>query len=146
MLLINSKIIIFFIIFISYKKYNKIIQLNNLKLNDYYFLIQKNINLTFEKKINSKIKIGIYSFCLKNGGRARITSLFLKYLKNIKIFKLYLFTKKNIEDNEYFNPKKTKRIIIKKYNIKKLIKEILKNNIDIFVYQISNDTEIQTIK
>ena len=66
----------------------------------------------------------------------------MKYLNKIKIYKLFLFTQKIKEDNEYEIPKYTKRILIKNNN---LIKEIKKNKIDILIYQLSNYTEMQLL-
>ena len=64
--------------------------------------------------IISKINIGIHRYSVKNGGRARFTSLLLKYLNKIKIFRLYLFTEKNKEENEYAIPDNIKRVLINK--------------------------------
>ena len=84
--------------------------------------------MTFNNnKIHNKnnINIAIYTYCIKNGGRARVTALFLKYLSRIKIFNLFLFTRRFKEENEYNFPKDIKRVIIKK----DLIKAIKKNKI-----------------
>ena len=104
------------------------IKIKIIKLNDNYINIQKESNFTFKTKIKRKIKIGIYTIGLKYGGRARITSHLLKTFGNIKIFETYLFTQKIKEDNEFINENVTKRILIKKYNIFKLINEIKKKN------------------
>ena len=74
--------------------------------------MQNELNIYFYNKIKFKIRIAIYAYTIKNGGRARITSLLLNYLKEIKVLDLYLFTKVNKEDNEYFIPKNIKRIYI----------------------------------
>ena len=68
-------IITIFLININYK----------LLLNNYYNDIQKNMNISFGNEIKKKIRIAIYCYCLKNGGRARITSKLLNYLNKIKI-------------------------------------------------------------
>ena len=96
--------------------------------------------MTFHKKIHNKsnLKIAIYVHCIKNGGRARVTVLFLKYLYKIKIFNLYLFTRKFKEDNEYAFPVDIKRIIIKN----NLIKAIKKNKIDILIYGLDEVKDI----
>jgi hypothetical protein len=96
--------------------------------------------MTFHKKIHNKsnLKIAIYVHCIKNGGRARVTVLFLKYLYKIRIFNLYLFTRKFKEDNEYVFPVDIKRIIIKN----DLIKAIKKNRIDILIYGLDEVKDI----
>ena len=42
---------------------------------------------------------------VKNGGRARITSILINHFYKLKIFKIYLFTRRLKEINEYFIPK-----------------------------------------
>jgi glycosyltransferase involved in cell wall biosynthesis len=103
--------------------------------------IQNNFNLSFINKINKKIKIAVYAFGIKNGGRARVTSLLINYFTKIKIFELFLFTIKEKEDNEYIIPRDIPRIIIKK-NIIKIIK---KKKIEILIYQLSYYDEIQLL-
>ena len=76
---------------------------------------------------------------MKNGGRARITALLLNYLFKIKIFKIYLFTVKMIQDNEYIFPIKIKRIITEN----NLIKYIKSYKIDILIYQLDYINEIK---
>ena len=127
-MLFKSLIIIYILLkFIKY--YN-----NYLDLNKTYIKYQRELNLTFHNKIQKKIRIGIYTFCMKNGGRARITSILINLLYKIKIFNIYLFTFKDKEDNEYNYPKDIKRLIIKNNNIIK----IFKNEIDILIMQINN--------
>ena len=77
---------------------------------------------------------------MKNGGRARITSLLLNYFYKIKIINLFLFTKKNKQNNEYIVPH-IKRIIIKN----NLVHKILKYKIDILIYQLDNIDEIKQL-
>ena len=104
------------------------------------------LNLSFNnKKIINKIKIGIYSYYLRNGGRARITSLLLNCLYKIKIFRLYLFTKKldSEKESEYYIENDISRINIRYSAIKNIIKETRKKRIDIFIFQNSNSTEIK---
>jgi len=120
------KIILFlisFIIIINNK--NKIFKYN-LKINEKYINIQKSINLTFSNTIKNKIKIGIFGYCIKNGGRARITAFLVNYLDKIKIFEIFLFTKIDKENNEYNIPKNIKRIVIKRNLIKILRKKKLR--------------------
>jgi hypothetical protein len=74
-------------------------------LKENYFDLCRHLNLSFnDKKITNKLKIGIYSYYLCNGGRARITSLLLNYLHRINIFSLYLFTRKadSEKESEYY--------------------------------------------
>ena len=54
------------------------------------------------RKMNkNKIRIGITANSIKNGGAERQTSLILHYFSKIEIFDLFLFTKKEKEENEY---------------------------------------------
>jgi 3D (Asp-Asp-Asp) domain-containing protein len=96
--------------------------------------------MSFHNKFHNqnKIKIAVYTHCIKNGGRARVTALLLKYLYKIKIFDLYLFTNRFKEDNEYIIPENIKRVIIKK----DIIKYIKKNKIDVFIYELDEVKEI----
>ena len=91
-------------------------------LNENYLNIQNNLNLTFINKLNKKIAIAIYAFGIKNGGRARVTSLLLNYFVTINIFQTFLFTRREKEDNEYLIPQNIPRITIK-HNIIKIIKK-----------------------
>ena len=137
------KILIINIILISTIKLNEIIKFNFLIFEKNFLKLYSHLNLPFYKSIKQKIKIGIFAYYLKNGGRARITSLFLTNLAKIKIFEPYLFTVKNKEKNEYYIPKDIKRIVIKNFNIKKLFKIIKKKKIDIFIYQNSIDKNVE---
>ena len=65
----------------------------NLELNKHYLKIQKDIGLKFNKKLKNKIKIGIYTNSLKNGGLQKLTSLIIKYFLKEKIYKLFIYTK-----------------------------------------------------
>ena len=113
-----------------------------LELNKNYKTIQNELNLNFLNNLYHKINIAIYAYTMKNGGRARVTSLLINYLNKIKIFDLFLFTKKYKEDNEYIIPNNIKRIYIKNNN---LLKEIHKNKINILIYQLSFSHEIQLL-
>ena len=110
------------------------------EINENYFKIQKILNLFFKKTKTKQniIKIAIYSHCIKNGGRARMTSILIKYLNRINIFKIVLFTNLFIEDNEYELPINIKRIRINK----NLIKVLKKNKINILIYELD---DIKTI-
>ena len=98
-------------------------------------------NLKFDKNIKKKINIGIYAFCIKNGGRARMTSLLINNLEQLKIFNIVLLTKRDKEKDEYKLPNDLKRIIIKN----DLIKQIKRNKIEILIYQLSNHVEMEIL-
>jgi hypothetical protein len=117
----------------------------NLELNNNYLNIQIKLNFTFNKKINKKIRICIYDIGLKNGGRERSTSLLLNFFYKFKIFNIYLFTKKNIENNEFKIPKNIKRTIIKKNETKNLLINLKKKKIEVLIYQFANDREIRLL-
>ena len=112
-----------------------------LELNNNYKTIQNELNLNFVNNLYHKIKIAIYAYTMKNGGRARVTSLLINYFNKIKIFDLFLFTKRYKEDNEYLIPNNIKRIYIQD----NLLKEIHKNKINILIYQLSFSNEIQLL-
>ena len=117
-------------------------------MKENYFNLCHHLNLSFnDKKINNKIKIGIYSYYLRNGGRARITSLLLNYLYKINIFRLYLFTKEVDSEtkSEYYIEHDIFRINIRTCTIKNIIKEIRKKKLDIFIFQDSNSAEIKSL-
>lgn len=121
--------------------YNSILISFNYNINQNYLIIQKNLNISFLKTLKNKINIGIYSYCLKNGGRARITSILLNYLNKIKIFSLYLFTSVDKEENEYVIPTDVRRTVIKD----NILKMVNKHRIDILIYQLSNANEINKL-
>lgn len=114
---------------------------NNLNLNIDYLNIQKTINCTFQDKLNDKIKLGILSYTIKNGGRAKITALLINYFYKIRIFDIYLFTKTFKEENEYQIPKEIKRITIKN-NFEYIIR---KYDLDILVYEYDDVNEIRLL-
>ena len=93
------------------------IKKKNTDFNDNYSKLNLNLNLTFHNnnKRKNKINIAIYSFSIKNGGRSRITALLLNYLYKINIFKIFLFTLKIIEEDEYIIPIDIKRFQIKNH-------------------------------
>lgn len=78
---------------------------------------------------------------MNNGGRARITSILINYFYKIKIFNLYLFTKIDKQDKEYLIPEETKRVVIKN-SLNNLNKIISLNKIDILIYNLNNEIEI----
>ena len=129
-------ILLFLLFFNSF-----ILKINYDILNNNYLAFTNTFNLTNINKINKKIKLAVYAFGIKNGGRARVTSLLINYFIKIKIFELFLFTKKEKEENEYKIPQNIPRIIIKN-NIIKIIK---KKRIDILIYQLSFYDEIKLL-
>ena len=134
-------IILIVLIFIF--KFNKIILDNYFELNKGCLNINMYFNLSFPSKILNKIKIATFTFYLENGGRSRITSFLLNYLSKIKIFNIYLFTNKIKNNNEYLIQKQINRILIKNYKINKLIREIVKKKINIFIHQFPYSDEIE---
>ena len=127
-----------FVIIIFIKIYLQYFHISNQIINQNYIHIQNKYNLFFNNRIKAKLNIGIYAFGLKNGGRARSTSLLINYFKNIKIFNLYLFTRRLKENDEYKIPQNIKRISVKN----NLIYKIKKNKIQILIYQLSSHNEI----
>ena len=139
------KILLFPLIIINIYRIVHLKQKYNITLNDIYHSIQYFLNISFHNNLNKKIKIGIYCKSLKNGGIQRSTSLTLKYLNKIEIFKSYLFAFKSQEDDEYNIPGRIRRITIKNKSIINLIKEIRKNRIDILIYQFPLNNEINLL-
>ena len=135
------KIILFLLPFIIIIINKNIILKYNIDINEKYIKIQKNINITFHNKIKNKINIGIYGYCIKNGGRARITAFLLNYFYKIKIFNVFLFTRIDKENNEYTIPSDIKRIVIRN----NLMKILRKNKIDILIYELYNIKEIESL-
>ena len=121
--------------------FNKAFLLYNINLNESYNTLQKSLNLSFNNKLFHKIRIGIYTYCIKNGGRARITSILINYLYKIKIFQIFLYTKEPKEDNEYEIPNNVKR----KKVTNNIIDTIMKYQIEILIYQLSNEDEINEL-
>ena len=87
----------------------------NILISRLYY-IENRFNLKLIGNIKNEINLGIVALGLKNGGRARITSLLINYLSNYKLFHIYLFSKKSKEKDEYKIPQNTKRILIFKIN------------------------------
>ena len=117
------------------------IQLANQNMIQTYIQVQNELNISFSKIKKDKINIGIYAYGLKNGGRARSTSLLINYFKNIKIFDLYLFSRRLKEDDEYKIPDNIKRTLVNK----NLIIKIKKKKIHILIYQLSFYREIKCL-
>ena len=127
--------IILFLDLIIIKNYDKTKQY---EINTYYFKLKIYLNLTFENKINNKIRIAIYTYNLKNGGIQRISSLLVNYLYKIKIFNLYLFSQNIKENNEYNIPNTIKRILIRRPRFVNIFREMNKKKIDILIFQFPN--------
>ena len=62
-------------------------------------------------------------------------------IEKLEIFNIFLFTKRDKEKDEYKLPNDLKRIIIKK----DLIKQIKKNKLEIFIYQLSIHEDIRLL-
>ena len=91
--------------------------------------------------IKRKLRIAVYTVTISGGGRARVTTLLLKYLHIIKIFKLYLFMNFFKQKNEYIIPNDTTRVLVKN----NLVKNIEKYKIDIFIYELLDIREIKQL-
>ena len=144
--MISEKKLIIFVFFIIYIISKIKLNINGNDINQCYLEFQNLLNLTFNNYINKAIRIGIYTRSLSDGGIQRITSKLLDSLDGIKIFKLYLFTQREREENEFYLSGNIIRIVIKDYNHEKyLIKRILQNKIDIFIYQFPKENEIKAL-
>ena len=138
--LIKIKLFILFFILQILKK-SSLIPNYNIEYNNNYFKIPNYLNLGFNGKIKNKIRIGICTGYLSNGGRARITAILINYLIRIKLFDIYLFTRGKKLKNDYRISNLTKRIIINN----NLLKLILKNKIQILIYELTNTIEIKKL-
>ena len=144
MSLINKKLIILIIVLFALFYYNKVSKFYKLQISKNYSKIKREFNLSLIDTLKKRIHLGIYTYCLNNGGRARITSLLINYFYKIKIFNLYLFTKIDKQENEYLIPEETKRLVIKN-NLNNLNKIISLNKIDILIYNLNNVIEINNL-
>jgi hypothetical protein len=138
---ITIKYLFLFVIIIFIKIYLQCFHISNEIINQNYIQIQNKYNISFNNRIKNKLNIGIYAFGIKNGGRARSTALLINYLKDIKIFNLFLFTRRLKEDDEYKIPQNIKRILVK-HN---LINKVKKYKIHILIYQLSLHKEIKKL-
>lgn len=118
--LLNIKYLLLFFIILGINIYLIFININNKLINHNYLEIQNQYNISFNNKIKNKINLAIFAFGIKNGGRARITSLLINYFINIKIFNIYLFTRRLKEEDEYKIPDNIKRILINNNLINKI--------------------------
>jgi hypothetical protein len=99
------------------------------------------LNIKFKNILKKKIRIALYAYCIKNGGRARITSILINNFYNLKIFKIYLFTRRLKEDNEYIIPKNIKRVLIQN----DIIQVIKAKKINIIIYHLYYENEINKL-
>ena len=104
-------------------------------------IIPKYLNLENNDKINNKIRVAIYTGTLYGGGRARITTILINYLVQLKIFDIYLFTYSQKHNNEFKLSNNTKRIIINN-NLFEIIENI---KIEILIYELTNVSEIKKL-
>lgn len=102
-------------------------------INLKFVLFFKKININNYNKIDNKIRLAIYTHSLNNGGVERNTAILINYIVKIKIFEIYLFTD-IITNKDYKIDSKIKRIIILS-NLNTLKRKVLKNKINIFIYQ-----------
>ena len=142
---IYFKIIILLLLFQGIVRFNKSIRKFNKELVQNYLNVQKYLNLNFNRLINNKIRLGIYTYSLKNGGTQRITALLLNYIIKINLFDIYIYSQKSKEDNEYYIPSNNKRTKIKDYKVTTLIKKIKKNRINVLIYQFPYYKEINAL-
>ena len=138
---VNSRSFLLISIIFSIGYYNKILNKNSIDMNEAYLKIKDNLNLYYFRDLKNKIRIGIYAYCVKNGGRARITSILINNFYKFKIFKLYLFTKIAKEKNEYKIPYNIQREVVNN----NLFKLIIKYKLDILIYQLNNYKEINIL-
>ena len=88
-----------------------------------------------------KIKIALHYDSLRNGGAQRVSALLTNYLSKKTIFVLFLFLNKK-EENQYEIPINAKKIYLPQ-GTSYLKKELIKNRIDIIIYQSYNVDEIR---
>ena len=138
-------IIVILLIIQAIVKHKESLKKENLELNNNYIKTKNDLNLSFNDKLNKKIRIGIYTTGLSGAGLQRSTSLMVNNLYQIKIFDIILFTVNKHEENEYIIPKDIKRIIIQHYNLDTLIKEASKRMIAILIYQFPAYEQIERL-
>jgi hypothetical protein len=136
-----SKLFISILIILSFGYYLKTIKAKYISIHDIYSKIKKKLNINLYKDLKKKIRIGIYAYCIKNGGRARLTSILINNFYKFKIFKLYLFTKIDKEKNEYKIPDNVQRTVVNN----NLVKLTIKYKLDILIYQLNNIKEIKAL-
>ena len=124
---LSSKLFISLLIILSIGFFLKKIKSKYITIHDIYLNIKKKLNIHLHKDLKKKIRIGIYAYCIKNGGRARLTSILINNFYKFKIFKLYLFTKIDKEKNEYKIPDNVQRIVVNNNLIKLIISHSIIN-------------------
>lgn len=149
--LINNinKYIYFIIKYINYKLFISLMIIliisyhfnERLLVTEYYYNSSIKMNITSNFQIRNKIRLGIYSYCIVNGGRARITSMLVNYFYETKLFIIYLFTSIDKQNNEYKIPKDVKRDTIKT-NLNQILR---KKKIDILIYELDDTNEIRLL-
>ena len=144
----TNKILIFmkiyyFFIFLIYINILKIKIVNYSKVNYFSYTKYKIYNKIKEKKCLKNLKLGIEIPSLSNGGRERITALLINYLYKYHLFDIYLFTKTNKNRSEYKIPENITRIIVLGSEDIKI--KLIKNKIDVFVYQSYDINEIEML-
>ena len=141
LLIFLIKQIIFIIFIFSIKNYNKLIKDYKINLNIKYLKIQDDLNLTFNNNLNKKINFAFYAYGIKNGGRARITSILINYFYKLEIFNIFLFTRRLKEENEYIIPEDIRRTLVQN----DIIQVIKKNKINIIIYHLYYENEIKKL-
>ena len=136
----NSKIFILLISFFFIFSLN-IIDTSIKILNKHYARVMENHRLSMKKKLKKKINIAIFCYCLRNGGRARVSSLLASFLYSIKIFNVILITRRPKETSEYIIPTDIKRIIFND-NLEQIIKYY---KIDILIYELDEEKEMNLL-
>ena len=93
--------------------YSLNIEKNKSLINKNFIKIKNKFNLEFDKIIKKRINIAIFAYSIKNGGRARSSSLFINNFYKLDIFNIFLFTKTDKEKDEYKLPDNLKRKLLK---------------------------------
>ena len=137
-LLFIIKFIFFLIIIVKIININQIYKNDKIQINKNYLKIKQTLNLKFNINLKKRIILALYAYCIKNGGRARITSILINHFYKLNIFKIYLFTRRLKENNEYIIPKNIKRVLIQN----DIIPIIIKKKINILIYHLYYENEI----
>ena len=141
LLIFLVKQIIFILFIFSIKNFIKLIKEYKIKLNIKYLKIQDDLNLTFKNNLNKKINFAFYAYGIKNGGRARITSILINHFYKLEIFNIFLFTRRLKEENEYSIPDDIKRTLVQD----DIIQIIKKYKINIIIYHLYYENEIKKL-
>ena len=141
LILNNFKFFIIIILSLFLSLHIIILEYFTINLNNNYIKIKNDLKLTFNNSIKNKIRIGIFAYCIKNGGRARISALLINNIYKYNIFDIYLYTKEEKEKNEYNIPLNIKRKVL----TKNIVRNIQKDKINILIYQLSYIEEIEKL-